>query len=1050
MKRQDVQKIVAVFSVFSLVLLQVVPVGVAANSSSNILETQSVPAQPQKNALTQAPTTQTVPVPTTTQATTTANFLANSNPLSTFQAAATTQAATVTAPAVTVTETPAVSATTTAPSTSKTQTQTNARVSTNSQVQTTTVQSIDTNPDSSQVSLSSDYLSQQLAESTQGEPSVFSENGTYYLYYSEYQPGNPNKQNKNIVVYASTDFINWTRQGDIFSIDGVQNSNPLSNIWGPRVSKVGNRYAVIFTASKANEDQTIWIAYGDSPVGPFGTPTLLNEGGPTGTPRSVETPPGEQACGLSCGGDQIMRIDPYYFTDNNGDLWMSYVWYNNGNQISMVKMNPNDPSKVAQGSQPIQLVNSHSTLTDSFGRAMPMDLLPDGQPGGLAIAEGPKIVKHGDAYILFYAANAVNINFYSIYYKKANSLACLAANAQGCSVTQGIAYDGMSGQYTYSHGQFLNINGELYNVMLARDKNDPAGNWKIFVVKQEFDNNGNPVTAMPRPDDKVYIPSTINSWDTNGDGNTDTFDLNGDGKPDAWSNRSDGKINMWDTNGDGKADVYDTTGSGVANWGSAWNTFTTDQVTYMAQHGIRNTVDLNSDGKIDAWSSKLGGPITLWDTNNDGKADKFDTNGDGIPDNFDTNGDGKMDAWSNRSDGKINMWDTNGDGTPDVFDTIGNEIANWGSAWNVFAPAQLAYMAQHGIRNTVDLNGDGKIDVWSSRSDGKINMWDTNGDSKPDVFDTTGSGIANWGSAWNAFTADQVTYMAQHGIRNTVDLNGDGKIDAWSSTPGGLINMWDTNGDGRIDAWSNRADGKINMWDTNSDGKIDAWSNRPDGKVNMWDTNGDGQPDVFDTIGNKISNWGSAWNTFTADQVAYMAQHGIRNTVDLNGDGKIDAWSSTPGGSISMWDLLGTGTPNAYDANGDGKPDVFDKTGGGIVNWGSTWNAFTSTQVAYMAQHGIRNTVDLNGDGKIDAWSSISGGPISMWDTNGDGKADIFNKTGNGIANWGSALNTFTTTQVAYMAQHGIRNTVDLNGDGKIDAWSSTPGGPINRWDTLV
>ncbi|MDG2004078.1 MAG: hypothetical protein P8J20_12180 [Novosphingobium sp.] len=75
--------------------------------------------------------------------------------------------------------------------------------------------------------------------------------------------------------------------------------------------------------------------------------------------------------------------------------------------------------------------------------------------------------------------------------------------------------------------------------------------------------------------------------------------------------------------------------------------------------------------------------------------------------------------------------------------------------------------------------------------------------------------------------ADEVAKKAPR----PMDVNGDGKADAWDSNGDGIADVWDTNADGKPDAWDSNGDGKPNLFDTNGDGKPDSAKQGGDGKA---------------------------------------------------------------------------------------------------------------------------------------------------------------------------------------------------------------------------
>lgn len=91
------------------------------------------------------------------------------------------------------------------------------------------------------------------------DPTIFSDNGTYYLY------GTSPLSNNGFWVYKSKDLQHW--DGPAGAVDGYAlwgNTYGTKGFWAPQVFKYNGRYGMAYTAN-----EQIAIAWADSPLGPF-------------------------------------------------------------------------------------------------------------------------------------------------------------------------------------------------------------------------------------------------------------------------------------------------------------------------------------------------------------------------------------------------------------------------------------------------------------------------------------------------------------------------------------------------------------------------------------------------------------------------------------------------------------------------------------------------------------------------------------------------------------------------------------------------------------
>lgn len=349
-----------------------------------------------------------------------------------------------------------------------------------------------------------------------------------------------------------------------------------------------------------------------------------------------------------------------------------------------------------------------------------------------------------------------------------------------------------------------------------------------------------------------------------------------------------------------------------------------------------------------------------------------------------------------------------------------------------------------GIGNLVaaDLNGDGKLDLIGSTG------------SATEVYIGNGDGLFTPGNIYNAPTTVLQTGLIASTSIVIADFNGDKKIDVAA-----FNTMLLGNGDGTLkgNPAVPGAFGFNAMGDFNGDGHPDFASMGP---VLQSPTNASVYQASLSVWLNDGKNNFTLAHTYTinipspnlADLVANV---GILDAADLNGDGKIDLvgyiWDAS---GLSMIDLLGNGDGSfgapvstrvnsatnhlislffaLGDVNNDRKPDLLVTAGNGPDNLGTLY------------------VFPGNGDGTFGPATTpfVSGalGDPVVGDFNGDTKPDIITGSANGIAVLlGNGDGTFQPTTFISNASCatacGTPVSADFNGDGKLDLMFAAVGG---------
>ncbi len=203
------------------------------------------------------------------------------------------------------------------------------------------------------------------------DPTIFFDNGTYYLYGTSGDEG--------FLVYQSTDLKNWTgpkgskngyalKKGDAFGTKGF---------WAPQVFKRDNNFYMAYTA-----DEQIAIAQSNSPLGPFKQAVLK---------------------GISGSGKQI---DPFLFTDSDGKNYLYHVRLDRGNRIFVAEMKA-DFSDIIPGT-----LKACISGTENWENTAKTDW---------PVTEGPTVLKKDNLYYLFYSANDFRNPDYAVGYATSKS-----------------------------------------------------------------------------------------------------------------------------------------------------------------------------------------------------------------------------------------------------------------------------------------------------------------------------------------------------------------------------------------------------------------------------------------------------------------------------------------------------------------------------------------------------------------------------------------------------------------------------------------------------
>jgi xylan 1,4-beta-xylosidase len=281
------------------------------------------------------------------------------------------------------------------------------------------------------------------------DPTIFYEQGTYYLYGTGSPDGFP--------VYTSTNLTTWKRQSKNALLKG--DSYGTKGFWAPQLFKYKGKYYMAYTA-----DEHIAIAGSDSPLGPF-----------VQARHQSITMPGKQ-------------IDPFIFKDTNGDLYLYFVRLQNGNRIfaARLKADLSDVDTTAA----TECLHAEQGWENTANAPWP-------------VSEGPTVIKTGGLYYLFYSANDFRNPDYAVGYATSSSPVGPWTKYTGNPI--------LSRKNTLQNGSghgdlFLAKDGKMYYVFHTHNSNSKVERRKTAIIRLNFPNS-KPANISVVPESFRYLES---------------------------------------------------------------------------------------------------------------------------------------------------------------------------------------------------------------------------------------------------------------------------------------------------------------------------------------------------------------------------------------------------------------------------------------------------------------------------------------------------------------------------------------------------------------
>lgn len=202
------------------------------------------------------------------------------------------------------------------------------------------------------------------------DPTIVRQGANYYL------TGTTNTIPQGFSMLVSKDLKNWTSTGPLLT-EGPQVYGD-KGFWAPQLYLNDKTWQLAYTAN-----EQVAVAESSSLTGPF-------------TQKQVKPVDASEK-----------NIDPFIFTDDDGNTYLYHVRFNNGNYLWVAAYDKNTMSI------------DPSTLKQCLGNTEAWENTPD-YPAA-PIMEGPTVIKHKGKYYLFYSANHFMSRDYAVGYAVADS-----------------------------------------------------------------------------------------------------------------------------------------------------------------------------------------------------------------------------------------------------------------------------------------------------------------------------------------------------------------------------------------------------------------------------------------------------------------------------------------------------------------------------------------------------------------------------------------------------------------------------------------------------
>ena len=270
---------------------------------------------------------------------------------------------------------------------------------------------------------------------TLADPFVYEEDGVFYIYGTSSDSG--------IQVFTSSDLKHWEgpcgKAQEGFALHKSEAWGE-KQFWAPEVYKVGDRYAMLYSAQ-----EHLCVAFADSPLGPF-----RQEDGPGAYN------PGRKG------------IDGHVFTDEDGAKYLYWVRWDRGfgNEVWCSRIS--DDLKLLQG----DMVHCIQTIPGTWEQVQE----------DCRVAEGPFILKHDGLYYLSFSCNGYTDQEYAVGYAVSDNPFGPWKRFDGNPILHR-----KDGEVGTGHHMFLNTSkGKGYIVYHTHWSDSKVGPRRTFIAPYKF------------------------------------------------------------------------------------------------------------------------------------------------------------------------------------------------------------------------------------------------------------------------------------------------------------------------------------------------------------------------------------------------------------------------------------------------------------------------------------------------------------------------------------------------------------------------------------
>ena len=302
------------------------------------------------------------------------------------------------------------------------------------------------------------------------DPYILLDGDTYYAYGTHSADG--------IEVYTSDDLLTWECKG--LALD-KKNTTETRWFWAPEVYKRGDTYYMYYSAN-----EHLFVATSDSPLGPF-----VQHGG-----YMMESLLGDEKC-----------IDSTVFTDEDGQMYLFFVRFTNGNVIWSCDL-ADDGLAPAEGTTLRRVVATTVVWEKQLGN----------------VAEGPFVIRHEGKYYLSYSANDYQSPWYGVGYATTSDIRRGWSKYRHNPIVQNA--EGLFG--TGHHSLFTDKEGHMRIVFHAHHSTGTIHPRMMYIGTMDFEDNILTLTAdsliRPQLKDQTGIEAALLP---SSDGKDTVFDTSG-------------------------------------------------------------------------------------------------------------------------------------------------------------------------------------------------------------------------------------------------------------------------------------------------------------------------------------------------------------------------------------------------------------------------------------------------------------------------------------------------------------------------------------------